>query len=194
MTAKLIRKAVYTALGVFLLAGSLMASPSQRPPGSAAVSATVWDFQKEASDLLGEIRDVSGRLRRDADRLESFTRSKLNWQSHGDQLTLVKDHINQMGGRLERLQQIRHVTSPWQQQAIDRIMPIAVELASRTQAAIEHLNENRSYLFAPTYTDHLGTIAEQASTLNDAANDFLEYGKAQDKLEQLRQKLEIGAS
>jgi len=194
MTGRLIRKAVYTALGVFLLAGSLVASPSQNPPDSAAVSATVWDFQREASDLLREIRDVSGRLRMAADRLESFTRSKLSWQSHGDQLTLVKDHINQMGGRLERLQQIRHVIVPWQEQAIDRMVPIAVELASRTQAAIEHLNENRSHLSAPIYTDHLGTIAEQTSTLNDSANDFLEYGRAQDKLEQLRQKLEIGAS
>ena len=86
------------------------------------------------------------------------------------------------------------MTSPWQQQAIDRIVPVAVEVASRTQAAIEHLNENQSYLFAPTYTDHLSTIAEQAGTLNDSANSFAEYGKAQDKLDQLRDKLEIRAS
>src|SRR5438105_237357 len=186
MRTKVVRNVVRTTIGVLLLAGSLMASPPASLPDRAAVDATAWNFQKETSDLLGEVRVLSGELRRDADRLESFTRSNLSWQTHGDQLTRVKEHINQMGVRLERLQEIRHVTTPVQQQAIDRLVPVAAELASRTQAAIEHLNENRSYLFAPTYTDHLSTIAEQAVTLNDTARGFEEYGKTQEKLDQLR--------
>jgi hypothetical protein len=194
MTVNVTRKVVYAAMTVVLLAGSLMASPPKNPPDTVEVQATAWNFQKEASDLLEETRLLSGRLSVDADQLESYTRSKLSWQSHGDQLTRVKEHINQMGGRLERLQQIRHVTSPWQQQAVDRMVPVAVEIASRTQAAIEHLNDNRDHLFAPTYTDHLSTIAEQAATLNDSANTFVEYGKTQEKLDQLREKLEIRAS
>jgi hypothetical protein len=194
MTVSISRKVVYAAMSVVLLTGSLMASSPKSPPDTVAVQATAWNFQKEASDLLEETRLLSSKLRVDADQLESYTGSKLSWQSHGDQLTLVKDHINQMGGRLERLQEIRHVASPWQQQAIDRMVPVAVELATRTQAAIEHLNENQSYLFAPTYTGHLSTIAEQAGTLNESANTFVEYGKIQEKLDQLREKLEIRAS
>ena len=194
MVANVVQKVVYTVMGVFLLTGSLLAFPPANPPEKVVVNGIAWSFPKEASDLLKEVQVLSGRLRMDADRLESFTRSNLSWQSHGGQLTLVKEHINQMGGHLERLQEIRHVTSPWQQQAIDRIIPVAVEVASRTQAAIEHLNENQSYLFAPTYTDHLSTIAEQAGTLNDSANSFAEYGKAQENLDQLRDKLEIRAS
>ena len=194
MSANVIRKVVYAAVSVVLLTGSLMASSPKNPPDTVAVQATAWDFQKEASDLLGETRLLSIKLRVDADQLESYTRSKLSWQSHGDQLTRVKEHINEMDGWLERLQEIRHVASPWQQQAIDRIVPVAVEIASRTQAAIEHLNDNRDYLFAPTYTDHLSTIAERAGTLNDSAKTFVEYGKTQEKLDQLGEKLEIRAS
>jgi hypothetical protein len=69
--------------------------------------------QKEASDLLEETGLLSSRLRVDADQLEAYTRSKLSWQSHGDQLTRVKEHINPMGGRLEGLQEIRR-DSVWQ--------------------------------------------------------------------------------
>lgn len=195
MTAKIVRNLVGATMGALLLAGSLMASPAAAGSVDAvAVNTSTWDFQKEASNLLGEVRTLSGELRNDADRLESFRLSNLSWQTHGDQLTRVKEHINAMGDRLERLQEIRHVTAPWQQQAINQIVPVAVEIASRTQAAFEHLNENQSYLFAPTYTDHLTTIAEQARTLNDSASGFVEYGDTQERLDQLQEQLEIRPS
>jgi hypothetical protein len=194
MRAKVVRNVVGTTMGALLLAGSLMAAPPASSPDCVAVDASAWDFQREASNLLGEVRALSGELRKDAEQLESFKLSNLSWQTHGDQLNRVKEQINAMGDRLERLQEIRHVTAPWQQQAIDRMVPVAAELASRTQVAIEHLNENRGYLFAPTYTDHLTTIAEQARTLNDSARGFVEYGETQEKLDQLREELEIRAS
>jgi len=194
MRIKLIRNIGYTVIAAVLLAGSgFAASPAQQPT-ALCPNAVTWDFQKEASGLLGEVQVLSGKLRLDAEKLESFPRSKLSWESHANQLSLVREHVNQIGDRLKRIQEIRHVTSPWQQQAIDRIVPVAAELASRTQAAIEHLNENKSYLFAPTYTDHLSTIAQQAGELKDSVNTFVEYGNTRQKLEQLQQKLEIAQS
>jgi hypothetical protein len=192
--AKVLRRVVGTTIGVLLLAGSLMASAPAGSPDRIAVDASTWDFQREASNLLGDVRMLSGELRKDADRLESFKRSNVSSLAHGDQLARVKEHINAMGDRLERLQEIRHVTAPWQQQAIDRMLPAAVEVASRTQAAIEHLNENGNYLFAPTYRDHLSTIAEQARTLDASARNFVEYGDTQERLDQLQQELEIRPS
>jgi hypothetical protein len=194
MRANVVRNVVGTTMGALLLAGSLMASPPASSPDYATVDASAWNFQKEASHLLAEVRVFSGELRKDGDQLESFRLSNLSWQTHGDQLTRAKGHINAMGERLERLQEIRHVTAPWQQQAIDRMVPVAAEIASRTQAAIEHLNENRGYLFALTYTDHLTTIAEQARRLDDSARAFVEYGNTQEKLDQLQEDLEIRAS
>lgn len=194
MVTNYIRKAVCAGMGALLLAASVMASPSAKQGETAGVSTPAWNFQREASELLENVCVLSGKLRTDADRLESFPRSRLGWQTHADQLALVKGHINQMGTQLDRLQQIRHTTSPWQQQAIDRAVPVAVELASRTQAAIEHLNENNGYLFAPSYTDHLTTIAEQATTLEDSVSSFMEYSTARENLEELERKLEISRS
>jgi len=194
MRVKLIRTIGYTVIAGIRLGGSVFAASPAQQPTARCPDAVTWDFQKEASGLLGEVQALSGKLRLDAEKLESFPRSKLSWESHANQLNLVREHVNQIGDRLKRIQEIRHVTSPWQQQAIDRIVPVAAELASRAQAAIEHLNENKSYLFAPTYTDHLSTIAQQAGELTDSVNTFVEYGNTRQKLEQLQQKLEIAQS
>ena len=43
-----------------------------------------------------------------------------------------------IGKLLERLQDIQHRASPWEQLAINRIYSVALELASRTEAAIGH--------------------------------------------------------
>lgn len=63
----------------------------------------------------------------------------------------VRTCVNAIGKRITRLQEIKHVAAPWQQQTIDSILPIAVDLAGRIQAAIERLNENQNYLWADVY-------------------------------------------
>jgi len=189
MGVNVIRKVVYTATAALLLAGSVFAASPARQPVALNGDALTWDFQKEASGLLGDVQVLSGKLRLVADKLESFPRSKLSWESHANQLSLVREHINQIGDRLERLQEIRHVTSPWQQQAIDRIVPVAVDLATGTKAAIGHLNENRGHLLAPAYAGHLTTISDQAGEMKESVNTFLELAETQQKLEQLQEKI-----
>ena len=193
MTAKIMRKGAQTLAGVFLLTAWLVAVPPARADAVERDAAT-WDFHGEAADLLAEVRGLSGRLSKEADELESYTRSGVGWQAHGDRLTRVKEHINEIGDRLERLQEIRHVTPPWQQHAISQITPVAAELASRTEMAIEHLSGESRHLSSPTYTDHLNTIADRADTLDDSVSAFVEYGETQKKLTELQEKLEIRSS
>jgi hypothetical protein len=69
------------------------------------------------------------------------------------------------------------------------VVPIAAEVASHTQAAIEHLNENKGYLFAPAYKDHLDAIASGAEEMKASVDNFLEYTSTQQRLEQLQEKL-----
>jgi len=189
MGVNVIRKIGYTVIAAVLLAGSVFAASPASQSSAITADALTWGFQKEASGLLGDVQVLSGKLRLDADKLESFPRSKLSWESHANQLNLVREHINQIGDRLERLQEIRHVTSPWQQQAIDQVVPVAVELAARTEAAIGHLNENKGHLFAPAYVDHLTTISDQAGEMKESVNTFLEFAETQQKLDQLQEKI-----
>ncbi len=181
------------ALAAVITGGSLFAGTLPGRPGTSKCGTDDWNFQAEASQLLKDIQSASNALSRDAATLESYTRGGLHWESHAGQLTTAMSHINRIGERLDRLQAIRHAAAPWQQQAIDRIVPVAVNLAERTEAAIEHLNENQGYLWAPSYTDHLKAISDHSDRLKRAVDLHLEMARTQDRLEELRIKAAIGS-
>ena len=109
-------------------------------------------------------------------------------------MTAAKEHINAIGDRLERLQAIRHVASPWQQQAIDSIVPVAANLAKRTGDAIHHLNQNPNHLWTPAYREHLQAIAERTDQMKKSVELHLELAATQEKLEGLRNQVAVVGS
>ena len=80
---------------------------------------------KEVSKLLEDIKAQAGDLQRDSEELESFTRSNTSWESHAEELDLIKDRINTIGKTIGKLQELRGNASPWQQEAIDRLAKMA---------------------------------------------------------------------
>ena len=146
---------------------------------------------KEVSQLLEDIKGQAADLQRDSDELESFTRSDMSWQSHAEELDRIKERINAIGKTISKLQNLRSSASPWQREAIDRIMPVAKKLASNTTAAIEHLNKNPLRINKPQYQQYLKSNAEAASNLATLVKDFVEYGKTRTTLEAYERKLEV---
>jgi hypothetical protein len=146
---------------------------------------------KEVSQLLEDIKGQAADLQRDSDELESFTRSDMSWQSHAEELDRIKERINAIGKTISKLQNLRSSASPWQREAIDRIMPVAKKLASNTTAAIEHLNKNPLRINEPQYQQYLKSNAEAASNLATLVKDFVEYGKTRTTLEAYERKLEV---
>lgn len=184
-------KVAVLGLATLFLAGSVAAS-SLRAPAAEPVAASDWDFQKEATGLLGEVKTIAYNLERDAETLSAFARdNRVSWHTHAYYLNSVAGHINQINERLNRLQAIKHVTAPWQQQAVDRVAPTGAEIAGRAQAAVDHLSANRLYLFADSYRDHLAVIADRSGDLKAAVGQFIDYGRAQQQMERLQQHLEI---
>src|SRR5712671_3896647 len=86
----------------------------------------------EVTQLLEDIKVQAADLQRDSDELESFSRSNVSWESHAAELEAMKERINKIGQTIQKLQNIRGNASPWQQEAIDRIIPVAQKLASNT--------------------------------------------------------------
>jgi len=168
--------------------GSLFAAAPAVEPCPSTTQSQDWNFPVEASQLLEDIRSTASSLARDADTLASYPLTGLSTKTHSARLTLVKEHINTIGDNLERLQEIRHVTAPWQQLAIDSILPHAVDLAEHTQAAILHLRENPKYLWAPEYRDRLQAIWEGADRLKESVDLHLDLASTQERLEELRMK------
>lgn len=175
-------------LAGIMAAGALNAAPRGAAASVAACPTEDRNFPAEASSLLKEVQFTATLLTRDATILESYSRGMLSRESHADRINVVKQHINTMGEKLNRLQAIRHLVTPWQQEAIDSVVPPAVMLAAHTEAAIEHLNDRRNQLWHPEYTDHLRGIADRSGQVKEAVNLHLEMADTQDKLERLEER------
>ena len=169
------RKMSYLPMAALILSGSSLFAASPTAQASA-----------EASRLLTEVRTIANALHRDAATLESYRLAGLSWQSHANRLTLARHHINSIGNRLERLEAMRGSAAPWQQEAIDSITPVAAQLASRTEAAINHLNASPRHLYAPVYTGHLSAVAGHANQMKQSVDLHLDLAGAQDRLDSLR--------
>ena len=137
MRSKSVKRIVSIGVITLFLASSPYALPNA--PGSNQDGiATVNSYLIERSTaLLKDIQGVAGKLNRDAEKLGSLARSSsLGWQIHAHHLNNARDHINKAGSLLRELQSTHGGIAPWQQQAIDRITPIAAETAAHTEAAI----------------------------------------------------------
>ena len=143
----------------------------------------------EASQLLERIQANAVQLEKDSGALASSSGLKLSRQSQANYLMQVRERINQNGKQLASFEKIKAEAAPWQQQAYNRITPIARDLARNTEAAINHLNENPAYRFAPQYQDTLQAIAVNAGEMKDNVNAFLALGAAQQKVHTLQQEL-----
>jgi len=148
----------------------------------------------EITQLLADARDKAAELSRDVDEMEALIRSDVSWQTHAEMLESVKEHVNQLGRIAAQLEQKRDSASQWQQQAVDRMLPVLRELAANTTAAINHLNENKGRpLETSSYPQYLRENAEAAHNLSDMISSFVKYGDSRAKVEKLEQKLEIAS-
>ena len=180
---------------VMLMAGSLYAAPKDstadlKGPVTIVVVESEYPSEAQASELLKQIQVRAVELSKDSATLGTFSRSDLSRQSHAEYLNRVKQQVNQTGEQLGQLEEIKSTSAPWQQDAINQLVPIAHQLASNAEAAINHLNEYPNYRFAPEYNDSLKAIASGATELQNRVNDFLKLAAINDKVDALQQKVD----
>ena len=171
-------------------ANPLMAAAPVTNNSNCLDASTDWNFTAEASQLLQGIRSDSTHLSATTDTLQSFSRSSVSWQTHASELMLAKERINAIGERIQRLRDIRHLTAPSQQAAIDTIDPVGVNLAAHAQAAIQHLNENQRWLWSDPYTSHLNKLAASADLMRKSVGLHLDLASAQNKIDTLRGQID----
>jgi hypothetical protein len=140
--------------------------------------------------LLSEVKSEAVALEYDTSTMETFTRSNLAWESHSGRVSEIKEHINNVGKTLTRLNDVRATASAWQQQAIDRITPLMKDLADNVTATIQSLDENRHRLHTPDYKEFLVANHEMTTEVVHLVSDYVEYGKAKAKVEKLSQRLQ----
>ena len=145
----------------------------------------------EVTDLLSQAAQQAAQLSRDADEMESLLHSDVSWESHADMLSRIRDDVNTLGRTVARLNTTYQSGSEWQQEAVDRILPLLRELASNTTAAINHLNANQLRPTTPDYVSYLEENAETAHQLSEMTSDLVKYAKSRTTLEKMEDKLEL---
>ena len=70
--------------------------------GIRAQAATPKDAP-QVTKLLEDIKTQAADLQKDSDELESFTHSDLSWESHAQELNLIKERINAIGETIQKL-------------------------------------------------------------------------------------------
>ena len=124
--------------------------------------------------------------------METFHLSPMTWESHANKLTEIRGHVNQMGKVVGKLEHFRPAASAWQQQAIDRIVPVLKQLAFSVQNSIDHLAAVRgSDLRLPEHRYHVSISADLAITLERMIRDYVDYGTARRQVRDLSSQLEL---
>ncbi len=172
-TKKLIGK------GLAVMAGALLLPFMQGSLKAADISA-----------LFQSAKISADQLKKDAVQMESFSRSKMSWQSHAAQIAGVKEHINRAGQIVSQLQEAKGDAAAWHKDAVDRVADNLKELASNTESIIGHLNTTPNHLWDPTYKQYLQSNAELAGELSKLIADTVEYDTTRAKIQSLQEKLD----
>lgn len=175
------RTGLLSGLGILMLFWTL----------STAAHAQVVNDSEQINQLLASIKTHAMNADNDAARLESYTRSRLSWQSHASQLTIIKEHVNDLINDYNDMKRLRDSGSTWQQESIDRLEPLVQEMSNHLTTTIQHLNEHPLRIHMQPYRDYVRANQELVGKTHAIIKDFVEYGDAKAKADSLEQKLEL---
>ncbi len=158
--------------------------------GSSRTYAQTTD-SAHINQLFADAQHYAGLAARDGEELESFTRSNLHWESHAQQLEIIREHVNHLGEIVQQLNEARDQGSPWQQTAIDRINPLMHEMAMQLTATIDHLSQNKARVQMKPYQDYARATYEVTSRAARVISDYVKYGQSKSKADAIEQQLEL---
>jgi len=175
---RLLLGACISSVMAVLPAAAARTAPRQCVAAKPTPASYTWNFQKETDGIFSDIQSAAAQARYHADKLQSFTwGEEVSWEGHASQLSQLKADIDDMGGRLCRLETIRRVAAPWQQRIIDRIATTVRLMADNAQDAIVFENNNHDYLWSPTYRKYTENLYQEATNLTHAMDHAVEYAK-----------------
>ena len=158
---------------------------------SAVCGAQTSKDSNQFSAILADIKTEALQLRHDAEDLKTFTHKNLSWESHATKVNEIRDHVNEAGKLLTKLDSATGSASLWQQEAIDHIAPLLKELASSVESTIEHFNQRPGLLRTGPYAEFADANYELASNSAEVISDYVEYGKSKAKSDELAAKLAV---
>ena len=146
---------------------------------------------ERVSKLLSDAKAEAVQLRNDSDELSAITRSSKAWQTYGEKIEMIKEHVNATGKLLTDMREAEAVADPWQKSAMEQIEPLLRELATNTERTINHLNENQNRVHMPAMKDLAKANLTLARNLEALIRDYVDYGNAKQTYERQAEKLKV---
>jgi len=144
---------------------------------------TVADLAREtlAKRTLERAQASAAAVADEADQLRRIANPVFSPDSHRDKLTALKGKVNRMGQEISSLRAERESLAPWEQQAIDEILPLLQATAENTESAIEYFNEHGDRLWMETYRDYADRIRQGSEQIVKILRNYLKYDKLRDQ-------------
>ena len=117
----------------------------------------------------------------EADQLRRIADPMFSPDSHRDKLTALKGKVNRMGQEISSLRAERESLAPWEQQAIDEILPLLQATAENTESAIGYFNEHGDRLWLETYRDYADHIWLGSDQIAKILKNYLKYDRLRDQ-------------
>jgi hypothetical protein len=179
---------ISAALAVSAVPASAAKAPQQCVAGEPTAASYNWDFGGEANTIFKDIQSEAREALEHAGTLQSFARDPhVTWDAHADELEYLKGEINDIGAKLCRLQTIRRVVAPWQQNVIDQIATDTQLMADNAQDAIVFGSTHRMELWLATYQKNLNNLEDEATALTHSVGNAVEYAGVSKEYRELRQ-------
>jgi hypothetical protein len=144
---------------------------------------TVADLAREtaAKKNLTRAQASARAMADDADQLRRIANPMFSPDSHRDKLTALKGKVNQMGQEISSLRAERESLAPWEQQAIDEILPLLQATAENTESAIEYFNAHGDRLWLETYRDYADHIWQGSDQIAKILKNYLKHDRLRDQ-------------
>ena len=144
---------------------------------------TVADLAREtaARKTLTRAQASAGAVADEADQLRRIANPMFSPDSHRDKLTALRGKVNRMGQEISSLRAERESLAPWEQQAIDEILPLLQATAENTESAIEYFNEHGDRLWMETYRDYVDRIRQGSDQIAKILKNYLKYDRLRDQ-------------
>ncbi|MEO8658182.1 MAG: hypothetical protein ABI693_06915 [Bryobacteraceae bacterium] len=163
-------------------------------PCAAAKPAVSITAAHEARETLGELKGLASKAAGNAYQLEIYIRdARLGRDSQMFPLVSLKEDVNKMGKDMASLEARRDSLDPWEQQAIDKVLPLLREAAANAERATVYFNENGTHLWGPEYRSSLDKAYRDSDQIANTLKNYLKFEKAHEQEEHLEATIGGGA-
>jgi len=160
---------------------------SLAPAMASAQSARDSD---EFTGFLAEAKTEAVQLQKSTEEMNSFVHSTTSFATEAEKIAEIKQHVNKLGELFTKMDNVE-AASTWQQMAVVDIGPMLEELSANVTMTIFNLSAAPDRLVFTSFPEYVEANAETAADLEQTISDYVAYGEARNKAEELSLRLEL---